>query len=181
MKKKPTTKQKQNKDRRIVPMENKPDKVIIPKPTKTEVIEALVTAEIRSLLAKRETIEGQMKVLHDDIAADLRKYCAENPAKILDLLTSNVYIDQNGVTLQAVKLASREIGIDVKTIAYNKYVQEHQRIYIDPDRIRHRMRNAINCDPARVKVLSESNEIGEMLAHIHGFKQLQRDGSYNND
>jgi hypothetical protein len=169
-------KKQQQVSRAIVPMAQKSRKTIVPPPTKAEVIEALVVAEVRARTAKSTAAREKMGVLASEIMADLRKHVGQNADKFLDLMCATMpySVGVHDIALNAIHLKPKEISDEFaeKIVRYNQLADESRSPFIDMRMLRRRMRDAIRLDHKRVDALSKSNEVGEMLAAIHGFKPL---------
>src|SRR4051812_44676196 len=106
--------QQKNKDRRIVPLARKPSKTIVPPPTKSEVIEALVVAEVRARAARANAARERLEALGKEIMTDLRKYVGENSEKFLDLMCATMpHISfATDIALNAIHLRPKEVSVE---------------------------------------------------------------------
>lgn len=178
-------KQQKKQDHRIVPLARKPRKTIVPPPTKAEVTEALVVAEVRARTAKASAARERMEALGKEIMVELRKHIGENSEKFLNLMCATMPYTNgtDDLTLSGVHLSTKEISVEFtqKVAQYNQLAAESHPPYVDMRALRRRMRDAIRLDHKRVDALSKSNEVGQMLAAIHGFKPLTPNHHNGND
>lgn len=147
------------KNRQIVPVSNKASEVIVPKPTKREVTEALVAAARKQHEDKEAAREAKL--------ADLRKELADEIKSNVDLLDI-AGIDGSEVTWW------QHMGVEVKvkvrsTKRIKAIIAKIDDLPYSPfseHTVRQNIQQALHADPRRVKALSESPEIKAMLATI---------------
>lgn len=177
MKKQPTVTPKTVKKAPTVQsvVRSKPEGGIIPKPSRTEIVEALVLAKATEHRDRCATFAAEGAALKENYEKLLLAAVRSTPSLVLDTIkTSDRYASGNEITLIAgVKISALPAETQKAYRAletWEKNRHQNQPPQFNWDRVRAEMRLALAADPARVAVLAKSPEIAATLAHIEKHK-----------
>jgi predicted O-linked N-acetylglucosamine transferase (SPINDLY family) len=146
-------------------------KAIIPKPTKAEIVEALVTKKYEEWAEERRAWSAKTpeltKAFQDAVRIELR---AKPEVMLKDMTVSSTGYDNNKSVKVEFTLPLNKWPVTVQQAHKDleKHSESYQKIRYDFDRakVRQVMQEALRCDPARVNALAQSPEIAEVLKHI---------------
>jgi hypothetical protein len=155
------------KSKQIQPVENKTSSVIIPKPTRKEIISALVLKAKAEHATRLRIKQENMQRLSDT----LKKLSLAHLKDIAPEITEvDAFSTSEDLTI-TIKIPIQSIPAEIRATA--KDLRSENENYVDrfyEDTARSRIIHALDNDPARVQALAESPEIEELYQHITGNK-----------
>lgn len=163
----------------IVPASNKPNQVIIPKPTRSEIIEALVQLEMSNIQKEQARWVEQYRELNNAFTDEFKLFLSANPKFLIDAcFATDPYVSEKNIALGAPNWDLNHLpAVALKTLARALLVHRGKRPgSAGTHELRKKFSEALRCDPTRVKALVESTEVANLLVHIKGEpKQLNQE------
>lgn len=151
----------------------KPVGGIIPKPTRTEIVEALVLAKRIEHRDRCIAFAKEENGLKETFRTLLMAEIKEKPSMIMDVVSLSSHSYGNISFSAAIKVTSFSKALQKAYHAmaeFEAHRHQNQPRQFDEHGVRAEMRLAISADPARVATLAKSPEIAAMLAHIEKHK-----------
>lgn len=151
----------------------KPADGIIPKPTRTEIVEALVLAKRIEHRDRCLAFAKEGDSLKETFNTLLMAEIKEKPGMIMDVVSLSGYSYGNITFSAAIKVTTFSKALQKAyqaLAAFEAHRHQNQPRQFDEHGVRAEMRLAISADPARVAALAKSPEIAATLAHIEKHK-----------
>jgi len=147
--------------KQIVALATKSDAVLIPKPSKAEVVEALVKAAKVEHEAKEKAERDKLDAIKKEVIELLLRDRGNWMFDRLDGDSFNHYGDENIVTVNVPVQRTKAVAALIKKMYTGNEVG-----YFRERNVREQITSAMRADPRRVAALAESPEIKAMLASI---------------
>jgi hypothetical protein len=143
---------------------------IIPKPTRAEIVEALVLKKYQEWVNERTKLAEEYKAASDTLRDIIRKELKARPEVVLDNMEISFGTYNQGEITLTYKTKASNLPGTVKE-AYKQWEKLSNKSHtmrhdFDKATCRQEMSEALRCDPARVGALAKSPEIEATLRHI---------------